>query len=104
MAVTGHGGMAERIAVPAASAFQLPDGRSFEEGSALLLTYATTIHALQDRGELKAGETLLVLGASGGVGLAAVEIGKAIGARVIGAVSTEEKAEAVRRGGRGRRA
>ena len=99
MAVCGHGGMAERIAVPAASAFQLPDGRSFEEGSALLLTYATTIHALQDRGELEAGETLLVLGASGGVGLAAVELGKAMGARVIGAVSTEEKASAVRDAG-----
>ena len=99
MAVTGHGGMAERIAVPAASAFQLPEGRSFEEGSALLLTYATTIHALADRGELKAGETLLVLGASGGVGLAAVELGRAMGARVIGAVSTEAKAAVVREAG-----
>lgn len=99
MAVTGHGGMAERVAVPAASAFKLPDGRSFTEGSALLLTYATTIHALGDRGELKAGETLLVLGASGGVGLAAVELGKAMGARVIGAVSTEEKAAVVREAG-----
>ena len=99
MAVTGHGGMAERVAVPAASAFPLPDGRSFEEGSALLLTYATTIHALLDRGDLTEGETLLVLGASGGVGLAAVELGKAFGARVIGAVSTEDKARVARGAG-----
>ncbi len=99
MAVTGHGGMVERVAVAAASAFRLPDGRSFEEGSALLLTYATTIHALVDRGDLAEGETLLVLGASGGVGLAAVELGKAFGARVIGAVSSEDKAQAVRDAG-----
>ena len=77
----------------------LPDGRSFEEGSALILTYATTIHALLDRGKLKAGETLLVLGAAGGVGLAAVELGKAYGARVVAAVSSEEKAEAARAAG-----
>ena len=99
MAVCGHNGMAERVAVPAANVFRLPEGKSFEEGSALLLTYATTIHALKDRGELKAGETLLVLGASGGVGLAAVELGKAMGARVIGAVSSEDKADAVRQAG-----
>ena len=78
---------------------RLPDERSFEEGSALILTYATTIHALLDRGKLKAGETLLVLGAAGGVGLAAVELGKAFGARVVAAVSSEEKAEAARAAG-----
>jgi NADPH2:quinone reductase len=59
-------------------AIPLPAERSFEDGSALLLTYATSIHALYDRGRLKAGETLLVLGAAGGVGLAAVELGKAL--------------------------
>jgi NADPH:quinone reductase-like Zn-dependent oxidoreductase len=80
-------------------ALRLPSERSFEEGAALILTYATSIHALLDRGRLQAGQTLLVLGAAGGVGIAAVELGKAHGARVIGAVSSEEKAEAVRQAG-----
>jgi len=95
IAVTGHGGLVEKIAIPAASAYHLPENRSFEDGAALLLTYATSIHALVDRGRLAEGETLLVLGAAGGVGLAAVELGVAFGARVIGAVSTEAKAAAV---------
>jgi NADPH:quinone reductase len=95
----GNGGLAERIATRAANSYILPDSRSFAEGSALLMTYGTSIHALQDRGKLKAGETLLVLGAAGGVGLAAVEIGKAMGARVIGAVSSEEKAALVHAAG-----
>ncbi|MBB5717439.1 NADPH:quinone reductase-like Zn-dependent oxidoreductase [Stakelama sediminis] len=99
VATTGHGGMAEKVAVPAHQVFALPDSRSFAEGAALLLTYATSIHALLDRGHLKAGQTLLVLGAAGGVGLAAVELGKAHGARVIAAVSSEEKAEAARAAG-----
>ena len=95
IAATGYGGLVERIIVPAKSAIPLPSDRSFEEGSALLLTYATAIHALLDRGRLEAGQTLLVLGSAGGVGTAAVEIGKAAGARVIAAVSSEEKAAAV---------
>ena len=95
IAVTGHGGLVETIAVNAASAYTLPPERSFEEGAALLMTYATSIHALIDRGRLIEGETLLVLGAAGGVGLAAVELGVAFGACVIGAVSSPEKAEAV---------
>jgi len=99
MAVCGSGGMVQKVAIAAASAYRLPEARSFEEGSALLLTYATTIHALSDRGRLKEGETLLVLGAAGGVGLAAVELGKAFGARVIAAVSSEEKAAAAKRAG-----
>lgn len=99
IAMLGHGGLAEKVLVPAAMALALPAGRSFEEGSALILTYATSIHALLDRGRLEAGQTLLVLGAAGGVGLAAVELGKAFGARVIGAVSSEEKAEAARAAG-----
>ncbi len=98
-AVTGHGGLVEHIAIAAASAYKLPKERSFADGAALLMTYATSIHALVDRGKLKEGETLLVLGAAGGVGLAAVELGKAFGARVIGAVSSEKKAEAVRAAG-----
>jgi NADPH2:quinone reductase len=99
IAMLGHGGLAEKVLVPAAMAIPLPEGRSFEDGSALILTYATTIHALADRAKLNEGETLLVLGAAGGVGLAAVELGKAMGARVVAAVSSEEKAEAVRAAG-----
>jgi NADPH:quinone reductase-like Zn-dependent oxidoreductase len=99
IAMIGHGGLAEKVVISAGQAVALPAERSFEEGSALILTYATSIHALLDRGRLKAGETLLVLGAAGGVGLAAVELGKAHGARVVAAVSSEEKAEAVRRAG-----
>ena len=99
IAVPGWGGLVEKIAIDAKAAFRLPDHRSFTDGAALLLTYATSIHALYDRGDLKAGETLLVLGAAGGVGLAAVELGKARGARVIAAVSSEEKAQAARDAG-----
>lgn len=99
IAVPGWGGMAERIVIPAKSAIPLPEGRNFTDGAALMLTYATSIHALYDRGRLEAGETLLVLGAAGGVGLAAVELGKARGARVIAAVSSEEKAAAAREAG-----
>ncbi len=99
IAVTGHGGLSEYMLLPAAKAFALPHGRDPMEGAALLMTYATTIHALVDRGALAAGETLLVLGAAGGVGLAAVEIGKAMGARVVAAVSSEEKAQAARDAG-----
>ena len=102
IAMLGHGGLAEKVLVAAAQALPLPDGRSFEEGSALILTYATTIHALLDRGRLEAGETLLVLGAAGGVGLAAVELGKAYGARVSRRSRREEKAEAARAAGRRR--
>jgi len=99
VAVTGFGALAEKVVISARSAFRLPEERSFEEGAALLLTYATSIHALLDRGKLKVGQTLLVLGAAGGVGLAAVELGKAYEARVIAAVSSEEKAQAARDAG-----
>ncbi len=99
IAVPGFGGLSEKVAIPARSAFRLPPERSFTDGAALLLTYATSIHALYDRGRLQAGQTLLVLGAAGGVGLAAVELGKAKGARLIAAVSSEEKAQAAREAG-----
>jgi NADPH:quinone reductase len=99
IAMIGHGGLQEKVVIAAAQAVPLPPERSFEDGSALILTYATSIHALRDRGGLKAGETLLVLGAAGGVGLAAVELGKAYGARVVAAVSSEEKAEVARQAG-----
>jgi len=99
IAVIGHGGLAEKVVVPAKAAIPLPAGRGFDEGAALLLTYATSIHALYDRGRLQAGQTLLVLGAAGGVGLAAVELGKGKGARVIAAVSSDKKAAAAREAG-----
>lgn len=99
IAVLGFGGLAEQVIVAAERAIPLPPERSFDEGSALLMTYATAIHALVDRGRLQAGQTLLVLGAGGGVGIAAVEVGKALGARVIAAVSSEEKAAAARNTG-----
>ncbi|MFT3976435.1 MAG: NADPH:quinone oxidoreductase family protein [Sphingomonas bacterium] len=99
IATTGHGGLAERVAVDAQRVFPLPDGHSFEEGAALLFTYGTTIHALVDRGHVREGDNLLVLGAAGGIGLSAVELGKAFGARVIAAVSSEEKAAAARAAG-----
>jgi NADPH:quinone reductase-like Zn-dependent oxidoreductase len=99
IAVLGSGGMAETVIVPAVRAVRLPEGRDPIEGAALLMTYATTYHALVDRGQLKASETLLVLGAAGGVGLAAIEIGKALGATVVAAVSSEEKAAAAKEAG-----
>lgn len=95
----GSGGLAQRAAIKASAAFHLPAEHNFVEGAALLLTYGTAIHALIDRGRLRAGETLLVLGAAGGVGLAAAEIGCILGARVIAAVSDEAKASAAREAG-----
>ncbi|HKU46136.1 MAG TPA: NADPH:quinone oxidoreductase family protein [Burkholderiales bacterium] len=91
MAFTTYGAFAEEVRTEANRLLPLPSSMSFTEGAAFLLTYGTTDHALRDRGALKAGETLLVLGASGGVGLAAVEIGKALGARVIACASTDDK-------------
>ena len=85
------GAFAEQIVVPEAAVVKLPDVVTFELGAATLLTYATTLHALVDRAAIQAGETLLVLGASGGVGTAAIELGKALGARVIAAASSDEK-------------
>lgn len=96
---TGWGGLAERVAIPAARCFHLPKSMPAEEGAAFLMTYGTSHHALKDRARLKRDETLLILGAAGGVGLAAVELGKLMGARVIGAVSTEAKAATARERG-----
>ena len=97
--MTGWGGLQERVVLPANKAMRIPAGLDFAAAAALTMTYGTSIHALMDRGELKKGETVLVLGAAGGVGLAAVEISKAMGARVIAACSTKEKAETCRRFG-----
>lgn len=86
-----YGAARERIAVPADRLLHLPADVDFVHGAAFGVTYGTTLHALRDRGELKPGETLAVLGASGGVGLAAVELGHALGARVIACASSPEK-------------
>ncbi len=96
MAMAGTGGFGSHAVVAAEKLMPLPEAMSFEHGAALVLTYGTTIHALLDRGQLKAGETVLVLGAAGGVGTAAVQIAKAAGARVIGAASSDEKCALVR--------
>ena len=85
------GAFAEQLVAPEQAVMKLPDAVSFEVGAATLLTYATTLHALVDRAALKSGETLLVLGAAGGVGTAAIELGKLLGARVIAAASSDEK-------------
>ena len=86
-----RGGMAEKAVGPAGNCWKIPDAMPFDEAAALLMTYGTSQHALKDRAALRPGETLLVLGAAGGVGLAAVELGKAMGARVIAAASSVEK-------------
>jgi NADPH:quinone reductase len=86
-----HGAFAEKLVTPELATVKVPDGVSFEVGAATLLTYATTIHALVDRASLQKGETLLVLGAAGGVGVAAIELGKLLGARVIAAASSDAK-------------
>ncbi len=91
VAATLHGAFAERIVVPELATVKLPEPVSFEAGAATLLTYLTTYHALIDRAALRPGETLLVLGAAGGVGLAAIHLGKLLGARVIAAASTDDK-------------
>jgi NADPH2:quinone reductase len=91
MAFTTYGAFAEEVKTDQTRLLPIPDGMDYPTAAAFILTYGTSDHALGDRGDLKAGETLLVLGAAGGVGLAAVEIGKAIGARVIACASTEEK-------------
>jgi NADPH2:quinone reductase len=86
-----RGAMAEKAIGLEGNCWKIPDNMPFDQAAALMLTYGTSQHALKDRGQLKPGETLLVLGASGGVGIAAVELGKAMGAKVIAAASSAEK-------------
>lgn len=93
------GAMAEKVVVTEEHCFAIPDAMPFDAAAAFLMTYGTSYYALKHRGHVKAGEKLLVLGAAGGVGLAAVELGKAFGAEVIAAVSTAEKAEVARQHG-----
>jgi len=88
---TGHGGFVEQIAVASEQLMPIPKGMSFAQAAGIKTTYGTSYYALKQRANLQPGETLLVLGAAGGVGLAAVELGKAMGARVIAAASTDEK-------------
>ena len=90
-AMTGLGAFSEKIVAHQNSVMKIPDSMDFETAAALPMTYGTSLYALNQRAELKEGETLLVLGAAGGVGLATVELGKAMGAKVIAAASTEEK-------------
>jgi NADPH:quinone reductase len=91
MAMVGHGGFAEEVVIGAERVMPMPEGVSYEVAAGFPMVYGTSYHALKQRGQLQPGETLLVLGASGGVGLAAVELGKAMGARVIAAASSDEK-------------
>jgi NADPH:quinone reductase len=91
LAATGHGGFAEEVLVPAAGVMALPEGMDFPAAASFPIVYGTSYHALKDRAHLRAGETLLVLGAAGGVGLTAVELGKVMGARVIACASSDEK-------------
>ena len=93
IAFVGHGAFAQQVLVPVAGIMPMPPGMDFDTAAAITLTYGTSHHAVVDRAQLKAGETMLVLGAAGGVGLAAIEIGKALGARVIAAASSDEKLE-----------
>ncbi len=99
LAMTGHGGFAEAALAPAAAAVLVPDGVDPAVAASLSYAYGTTLHALRDRGRLRPGETVLVLGAAGGVGLAAVQVAKLLGARVIAAASSAEKLEICRQAG-----
>jgi NADPH:quinone reductase len=99
VAAVSFGAFAERVAVPAFAALPLPDDASFEEGAALVMNYQTAHFALKRRGRLRAGETALVHGAGGGAGSAAVQVAKALGARVIAVASDERKRAAARQAG-----
>jgi len=91
--MTGLGAFAEKTLVPEASCTLIPDSMDYDTAAALSMTYGTSLYALKQRANLQAGETLLVLGASGGVGLSAIELGKAMGAKVIAAASTQDKVD-----------
>jgi NADPH:quinone reductase-like Zn-dependent oxidoreductase len=99
LALTTFGGMAEQVAVAADRAFEIPPTMPFDVAAGLLMTYGTALHALTERAGLRAGEVLLVLGGAGGVGTATIELGKAMGARVVAGVSSAAKAEIARQAG-----
>lgn len=94
-----HGAFAEEAIVPASGCFLKPPNMDFDIAASFMMAYGTSYHALKDRAEIKAGETLLVLGASGGVGLAAVELGKLMGAKVIAAASSQSKLDICKQSG-----
>jgi NADPH:quinone reductase len=96
---TTYGGFAEQIAIDAANLVKMPPGVTFPQAASFIIAHGSAYHALKDRGRLRAGEALVVLGAAGGVGLAAVELGRLMGARVIAACSTPEKLTAAREAG-----
>jgi NADPH2:quinone reductase len=87
----GHNGAREKVAAPAAATMKIPDGLDFDRAAGLIIIYATALHALQDRADPKPGETMVVLGAAGGTGLAAIEIGKLLGLNVVACASSDEK-------------
>jgi NADPH:quinone reductase len=95
----GYGAAREKVTAPVARLVKIPDALDFDRAAGLCVTYGTTLHALKDRSQLRGGETLAVLGASGGVGLAAVELGKVMGARVIACASSDEKLAFVKQHG-----
>jgi NADPH2:quinone reductase len=97
IAMIGNGGIAEKVSAFAGTLMTLPETMDFKDGAAFPLNYGTTYYALKQRGKLKEGETLLVTGAGGGVGTTAIEIGKAMGARVIAAASNQEKLDIAKR-------
>jgi NADPH2:quinone reductase len=99
LAYVGYGAARERVVVKAEQLVPLPDAVDFDRAAGLCVTYGTTLHALKDRARLKTSESLAVLGASGGVGLAAVELGKLMGARVIACASSDDKLDFVRKHG-----
>ena len=99
MGYTGYGAARERIAISASRLIKIPDSLDVDRAAGLCVTYGTTLHALKDRARLKAGETLVVLGASGGAGLAAVELGKLMRACVIACASSKEKIAFARKHG-----
>lgn len=99
LASPGFGGFAQEVACPAQAVMPIPKEMDFATASAFLMTYGTSHYALKDRAQLKAGESLLVLGAAGGVGLSAVEIGKVLGANVIAAASADDKLEVCKQHG-----
>ena len=99
IAFTTYGAFAEEVKTEAVRLLPMPEGMSYAEAASFVLTYGTTDHALRDRAQMKSGETLLVLGAAGGVGVAAIEIGKALGARVIACASSADKLAVCRQHG-----
>lgn len=92
LALTGHGGFATHLLAPTAGMTKIPDEMPFDEAAAFMMTYATSHYALKNRAQIKPGESLFILGAAGGVGSASIELGRAMGARVVAGVSSEEKA------------